>query len=93
MIICTVYMIFCALIAFGIIRTLFRFVKRVVTLFKLQRRNEAWKLLTKGALVLGLIAVGLYFVKAILIGVVCVVMFLLGLSRDGDTVYVVNQHD
>lgn len=93
MIICTVYLIVCALIAFGVIRTLVRFVKRVVNLFKLQRRNEAWKLLIKGALVLGFIAVGLYFVKAILIGVVCVVMFLLGFLRDGDTVYVVNQHD
>ncbi len=93
MIICTVYMILCALVAFGVVRTVVRFVKRVVTLFKLQRRNEAWELLVKAALVLGLIAVGLYFMKAILIGVVCVVMFFWGLSRDGDIVYPVNQND
>lgn len=74
-------------ITFLIIRAIYRWVKRIIHLWKFQSRKKAIVHMIKGIVTFILIGLGIYYIKAIAIAVVGVFVIILNMGKEPPIYY------
>ncbi len=84
----TIFILCVALfIVFLTIRSVYRWIKRIVLLWKNNCRKLAIKHLIKGLIIIGIICLVAFCIKQIMITLIAIFVGSLALSRSGDTIY------